>query len=217
MDVGTKIKEARERRGLSQEQLGDAVGLSQNAIAKVESGETKRSRFLARIARAVGLDPKEVDPDVGDTAILLNYRPPPEFLGERDLPVFTAAEGGPGEIILDVQPIDHVPRPWYLRGVRDGFAVVVSGESMLPVYEPGDMAIINPKAPIMRGKDAILLAGSPDVEGPTRASIKRITRWTAKEWFVHQFNPPEGQTHDFTLARTAWPLGYRVVGKYTGG
>ena len=70
MDIGKRIKEARISKGLTQEKLGELVGLQKSAIAKYESGRVvniKRST-LQKLANALGLrgsdliienDPKE--------------------------------------------------------------------------------------------------------------------------------------------------------------
>ena len=38
MELGQKIKEARLQKGLTQQELGDIVGLQKSAIAKYENG-----------------------------------------------------------------------------------------------------------------------------------------------------------------------------------
>ncbi|HUZ66721.1 MAG TPA: hypothetical protein VMU56_03560, partial [Beijerinckiaceae bacterium] len=70
------------------------------------------------------------------------FTPEPQFLDRHDrLNVFAAAEGGPGEMVVDTDPIEVVPRPWFVKNVRDAYAVLIVGESMSPAYEPGHMAI----------------------------------------------------------------------------
>ena len=57
MDIGQKIKEARLAKGLTQEELGNLVGLQKSAIAKYENGRVvniKRST-LQKLAKALGL------------------------------------------------------------------------------------------------------------------------------------------------------------------
>jgi hypothetical protein len=49
----------------------------------------------------------EVDPP-GFTE---SYRPPPDLLGERDMKLFSAAEGGPGEMVISTDPIDFLLAP----------------------------------------------------------------------------------------------------------
>ena len=70
MDIGQKIKQARIAKGLTQEELGNLVGLQKSAIAKYENGRVvniKRST-LQKLAQALDLrgsdliieaDPKE--------------------------------------------------------------------------------------------------------------------------------------------------------------
>ena len=57
MDIGQKIKQARLSKGLTQEELGNLIGLQKSAIAKYENGRVvniKRST-LQKLAKALGL------------------------------------------------------------------------------------------------------------------------------------------------------------------
>jgi len=57
LDIGKLIKEARLEKGLTQEQLGELVGVQKSAIAKYESGRVvniKRST-LQKLAKALNL------------------------------------------------------------------------------------------------------------------------------------------------------------------
>ena len=57
MDIGQKIKEARIAKGLTQEQLGNLVGVQKSAIAKYENGRVvniKRST-LHKLGKVLGL------------------------------------------------------------------------------------------------------------------------------------------------------------------
>lgn len=62
MDIGKKIKNARISKGLTQEQLGNLVGVQKSAIAKYESGRVvniKRST-LQKIAKVLDIRPSEL-------------------------------------------------------------------------------------------------------------------------------------------------------------
>lgn len=184
-------------------------------LYKYTSGEVDnpRGQAMEQMARALGVT--EIQLRTGRNgaaaAVETNFRPPPEILGARDLPVYAAVEGGRGQMVVSTDPIELVPRPWYMREVRDGYAVLVVGDSMEPAFEPGQMAIVNPRLPPMRDADVILVAG--ENEGEFTASIKRLINWTAQEWRVRQFNPER----KFSLSRREWPKALRVVGKYYGG
>ena len=56
-DIGEKIRSAREQKGLSVQQLGDLVGLSDQQIRRIEHGGSDITAItLARIAKATGQD-----------------------------------------------------------------------------------------------------------------------------------------------------------------
>lgn len=62
MKIGQRIKEARINKKLTQQQLGDLVGVQKSAIAKYESGRVvniKRST-LQKIASALDIRPSEL-------------------------------------------------------------------------------------------------------------------------------------------------------------
>ena len=62
MEIGQKIKKARIERGLTQQELGNIIGVQKSAIAKYESGRVvniKRST-LQKIAKALNIRPSEL-------------------------------------------------------------------------------------------------------------------------------------------------------------
>ena len=62
MEIGQKIKKARLERGMTQQELGNIVGVQKSAIAKYESGRVvniKRST-LQKIASALEIRPSEL-------------------------------------------------------------------------------------------------------------------------------------------------------------
>lgn len=62
MDIGQKIKAARISKRLTQQELGDIVGVQKSAIAKYENGRIvniKRST-LQKIASALNMRPSEL-------------------------------------------------------------------------------------------------------------------------------------------------------------
>lgn len=62
MEIGQKIRKARLERGLTQQELGDIVGVQKSAIAKYESGRVvniKRST-LQKITKALSMRPSEL-------------------------------------------------------------------------------------------------------------------------------------------------------------
>jgi transcriptional regulator with XRE-family HTH domain len=224
--LGERIRAARIAAGLTQREVGDRFGIDRVNVTQWEAETTKpdadKLPALADVLKVsldwlmtgVGPSPpvpapkrnvKSIDDDPP-----ANYRPPPDILGARDLPIFAAAEGGDGELVITTDPIEMVPRPWYLGEVRNGFGVIISGESMIEAYRPGDIAIVNPRLPFLRDEPHIFTNGEHASAHEYRATIKHLVGATAKEWQVKQFNPPKA----LTLAKAEWPVALRVVGKF---
>jgi phage repressor protein C with HTH and peptisase S24 domain len=209
MEPGEKIRQAREALGWSQEQLGKRVGISQPAVKKIEDGSTAHSRFLPRIAALLSLDIAELD--AGLAQIKATPERAPRLLGGMDFPVHASAEGGPGEIIVDANPVEYIARPSPLATVRDAYGVSITGTSMEPEFRQGDIALVNPHLAVVPDWAYIFIS---ERAGTTRATIKWLRRITAEKWLVSQHNPPPGMAKDFTLSRKEWQRAQRVIGKY---
>jgi phage repressor protein C with HTH and peptisase S24 domain len=212
MQPGEIIKEARERKGWSQKQLGDRVGISQPAVKKIEDGATTRTKFLPKIAQVLELDLANLDASLSSQMVEEAPPSPLQTTGRPDFRIYASAEGGPGEIIRSPEPVDFVPRPTHLLHVRDAYGLLITGSSMEPEYNAGEMAIVEPSMPLIAGEVYIFYA---ERHGEARATIKKLRRATADNWLVTQHNPPEGKAKDFILSRREWTIAHRVTGKFT--
>lgn len=204
------IRAAREGLGLSQKQVAARVGMTQQSYEAIEAGRTQRSKFLARIANVLSIDPATLDDHLKEEPAadpILKA----EILGPRDFPVHASAEGGPGEIVRSAEPVDWIPRPAPVQHVKEAYGLIVTGESMSPEFEPGDVAIVNPRFPVIGNTTCIFYA---ELNGEARATIKRLRREATDKWLVKQWNPPDGMKQDFTLSRKEWGVCHRVLGKY---
>lgn len=208
---GQRIRQAREQRGWSQANLAQKVGISQPAIKKIEDGDTVRSRFLHRISALLDIPYAELDPNpVPAQGMIL----PKEriLLPTQDFPVYAAAEGGPGEIIISSDPIAFLPRPAPLMHVKSAYGLNVTGTSMEPEFFSGETALVNPLLPIVAGEAYVFYA---EQEGEARAALKRLRRATPEEWLVTQHNPPPRKPKDFSLPRREWRWSHRIIGKFS--
>jgi transcriptional regulator with XRE-family HTH domain len=69
---GARVREERERLGISQEELADRAGLHRTYIGGVERGERNLGLLnVIRIARALGVTPATL---VGDLALVVKNR-----------------------------------------------------------------------------------------------------------------------------------------------
>lgn len=111
---------------------------------------------------------------------------PAPFGRLRDLPILGRAQGGSdGNMTLNDTAIDWTFRPADLQGVRDAFAVFVTGDSMVPKYKNQDLAYVHPsKRPV---KDRFVLVETVDHSG----FIKQFIRWDGDTLVLRQFNPAQ--------------------------
>lgn len=191
---GQQIRIAREARGWSQADLARKVGISQPAIKKIEADETKRSRYLADIERILEL-PADAVAEPMSGRIHSPVTLPVESASTLGiLPVYAAAEGGSGALILSTDPIDYMPRPDPLAHAKGGYGILVIGDSMVPAFEPGDTLLVNPALPPMRDTDVVLYYQGG---GEVKVTIKRLLRFTDTHWWLRQWNPPKKGAEEF--------------------
>lgn len=204
--IAENVRRLREAKEWSQEDLARESRTSQTTVYNIESGETLRSKFLPRIAAALGVPLSEIDEELQPGA---SARPIPRvaLVGEADLPVYASTEGGEGQIIVSNDIVDRVRRPTPLLHVREGYGVIITGTSMVPAFRPGEIALVHPMLP-PRVEDAVILFDRERA----RSSIKEYRGETAVLWKLRRYQPKE---EDFTLRRADWPTVHTVVGKYS--
>jgi len=67
--IGARIRAARHRRGLSQKQVGDALGINDRHVQAWEAGRRNPGpKHLAKLADVLGLDVLDLLPRESDNA-----------------------------------------------------------------------------------------------------------------------------------------------------
>lgn len=134
--------------------------------------------------------------------------PGAQLVGDRDLPVFGTAQGGKGAVVISSDPVDWVLRPDSLLRVREGYGMIVTGDSMSPRIESGDTVLVNPHLP-PRARDVCIFRKHED-HGSVEICVKEFVRQTDDLWYVMQHNPKKS----FTLKRAEWQVCHVTVGNY---
>ncbi len=211
MKNGSRIRQAREALGLSQQQLAERAGTTQQTIMRIESGQTGHSRATPAVLRALGLETDQTNtPDIKlEPAKLVSGE---QLVGERDLPVYSSAQGGDGALILSTDPIEWVKRPAPLANVKGGYGIYIIGDSMVPRFNPSEIALVHPHRPFKSGMDVVLYRGDVSEH---HAIVKHLRRATQDKWLLTQWNPAEGESRDFELDRAEWTVCHVIVGSYT--
>lgn len=205
-----------ERQGREMKEVSLAAGLGETYVRDFLKRGRGKLENLIKVAQELGRDQAwlmtgeggELLPPVGKDSFKPQIIPGSELVGARDFPIYAAAEGGNGHLIVTFDPIEVVKRPAILEGVKGAYGLLVSGDSMEPAYDHGDMALVHPGLGPGRLVDVVLYDHPPD--GNAEAIIKRMVGWNEREWQLRQFNPRK----DWSVHRADWPTCHRVVGKY---
>lgn len=197
-EIGKRIKELRERLGMSQEDLARAIGYkspnSRSTIYKVESGKSDISQSkLTKYARALqttvpyilGIEnktqnstkkPQLIAPSKSVTYKRISHidpLAPVEFSQKKDkqlVPVLGKVVAGiPIEAIEEI--IDYELIPEKLASQGEYFALKVTGDSMYPRFIENDVVIVRQQDDVDSGSIAIMLIGDNE------ATIKRVQKF----------------------------------------
>jgi transcriptional regulator with XRE-family HTH domain len=206
MSLAENVRKFRIRMGLSQKALADQIGVRQNTIAAIESGDTKRTKYLADLARVLKVNIADLDPDLGHSETFTI--PGSDLVGALDLPLYGSVEAGEGGLVLSNEPVDQIRRPAPLANVRGGYGVIVVGESMVPLLRSGDIALVHPHLP-PKSEDLCLFMS--DREGEFKATIKEFRGQTKDLWKVRRYHPAE---RDYSLKKKDFAKCQVVVGIY---
>lgn len=201
------IKVLREKLGLTQQQLADAVGTSQPQIKRLEGGErTLTKEWAERLASHLETTPEILlfgDPDKIETVngnglanrlSQISDIPNAEIRGKvegvgRMIPVYGQAVGGvDGEFLMNGTVLYEVMAPPVISHINNAYAVAVSGDSMSPRYEDGEICFVDPERRVRKG-DYVIAQIRYEEHGPPLAYVKRFVKHNSIELVLEQFNP----------------------------
>ncbi len=163
MTMGERIKTLRIQHGLTQEELGQKVGVQKSAIYKYETGlvvNLKRS-MIEKLALALGVKPTYLM-GLSDEEITIppGFHPMPEM---SNVPrVGRIACGEPILAEENIEAHDSVPSAW-----RADFTLVCVGDSMAPRIQDGDLVAVRKQDEVENGEIAA-------VRIDNEATLKRV-------------------------------------------
>lgn len=154
INISERLKSAREKAGLTQDELANAAGVTQGTVANIESGLRKSPRELLAIARAINVHAEWLKSGKGPrelsftNELIEGARPALLKLAFR----VGIVQGGDNGFIEDYlstptgQDPDPVP---YASTLQDeqAYAVKVRGNSMEPTIMAGWDVIASPSRP----------------------------------------------------------------------
>ncbi|AMQ45137.1 repressor [Aeromonas veronii] len=172
MKVSDRIKSARKKTGLSQDELSVFVGVSRAAISQWERGETTpRGKYLGDLATALGvtvewlLTGSPSQPvEVGSKTAFSNTEPAVIPSGRR-IPILSYVQAGHWRDMCDQAFGVDGNTEFVLAGIDVGehaFGLWLRGNSMAPIFNEGDLVIIDPDESPRPGDYVIAKNGSEE-------------------------------------------------------
>lgn len=147
--LADRLNKALAHANKSQTDLARAIKVSPQAIQFICAGNTKRTRYSASIAKALGVNADWLENGVGD---MLPQRYEPNVIegitldGIKRVPLISYVQAGKWREIVDAYPpggAEEWVTPLNQHGPH-AFALRVVGDSMLPEYRDGDVIVVDP-------------------------------------------------------------------------
>jgi transcriptional regulator with XRE-family HTH domain len=181
------FQETLANAGTSQAELARRLGLAPSAVSRMIKGDRQmKLQEAVEVAAFLGVSQEEVLRHAGaETPPRLEParrgRPvqrdqlPSTAIARDRIPI--RAIGAFGE------PVGSTLRPANLSGVRDAYALYMTGEELLPRYDPGWLLHIHPFKPPTRGRDVVV------VKHDRTLVFGQFVEWEADSLALRQLNP----------------------------
>lgn len=159
-----KLAELRERAGLTQQQLADKLGVTQQTIYYYEKGKREmRSGVLIALSEALRCSISEL---LGITSIK-GIIPSSQTSGHPMPIVGRIAAGTPREAIGSGGDSHDAPESLW-EAHSNGFWLVVAGNSMNRLFPEGTLVLIDPDEEVRNGDVGVVFVNGDD------ATLKRV-------------------------------------------
>ena len=196
MGMGRRIKEMRIKAGLTQEELGEKLGLQKSAIAKYENGrvENIKRSVIKNMADILNCSPSYLlclDEDIKNKQFEeydKKYNGDGQITREVDrirrgcrIPVLgKVAAGIPIDAIENIIDYEEIPEEMARHGQY--FGLKIKGDSMSPRIAEGDTVIVRKQEDADSGDVVIVLINGHE------ATCKRLMKYRDKISLI-SFNP----------------------------
>ena len=180
LTLGKKIKQAREAKGVTLNDIAEKIGVAKSTIQRYENGKisTPKLPVVHAIASALDVNPSWL---VGKSPDM--YEPVNVNRSSAvRIPVLGSVPAGiPLEAIEDVIDYEEIPSAMASKG--DYFALKINGHSMEPQIMDGDVIIVLKTDDVDSGDIAIVMVNGDDA---TRKNARNTVSFTYPAGISHQ-------------------------------
>ncbi|PNH14187.1 helix-turn-helix domain-containing protein [Acinetobacter baumannii] len=207
--LGTRLKNQRKSKKLTQQQVADAIGVSKTSVIYWEKDENlPKHDSLMALAQILGVTSDYLLHGKGGDSLDKNVIAPFPIVG-RLVPVISWIQAGTWTT-ADSVPMGTQFKEWLPPNPKcgkNGYGLIVVGESMSPDFRPGDKIYVNPDFQIsdLKTGDLVIVA----CDGETEATFKKLIV-ESNGMYLEPLNP---KWHEKII-----PLreGCKLVGKVVG-
>lgn len=235
--LAERVKLARDRLNLSQQDVADATGMSQPSYYKIEKGLTKRTTYINELAKVLGTNVdwlmygegentpkpsrddlmqkiKEIEErDTGENHPLPDGMTSAKMASQSStVPILSWVAAGDWsnvEAVTFDDAMGYAPKPPNLS--KFGFALRVQGQSMLPEFKPGEVIYVEPQTGflVLKDSDLVIVQCNDDKE----ATFKQLVLGeTSDDMYLRPLNPNWPEQRMMPMGECN--LVGKVVGKY---
>lgn len=237
--LAERVKLARDRLNLSQQDVADATGMSQPSYYKIEKGLTKRTTYINELAKVLETNVDWLMYGEGENTSKPSHddlmqkikdiegrsgsggenHPVPDGTtnarmssGSGMVPILSWVAAGSWSNVDPVtfeDAIGEAPKPPNLSKL--GFALRVQGQSMLPEFKPGEVIYVEPQTGFLALKDSdlVIVQCNDDKE----ATFKQLVLGeTSDDMYLRPLNPNWPEQRMVPMGECS--LVGKVVGKY---
>jgi transcriptional regulator with XRE-family HTH domain len=134
-DLAQRVREARERKALSQSELARLLNVTPQTVQAIEAGKVRKPRIIIELARALGVSPDHLQAGIERGPIINAI---------RNLPVLGVVQAGSFRDVslldrgdqMDVETIPVANDPRFPHAKQ--YALLVAGDSMDKVFSEGE-------------------------------------------------------------------------------
>lgn len=211
------LRQARERKGLTQAQFAKEMGYTLSIYQDIEDGRSGMGEKMARKAAALlGLDAEQLmsgsdhpparSGPIGTFGAVPDLQLPPGMKAKY-VPLLSMAQCG-SMMAYDDTAYTHDGFLAINPQDAKSFAVTLAGDSMIPRFEPGDVALVSPsKAP--RNGDVVIARLDEDHGGDVMLKLYQAAR---DEVTLSSYNPAYPPM-TFSRGAFAWIYPIAMVSK----
>lgn len=178
--TGKKIKELRQELNMTQEELGNKLGIQKAAIQKYESGvvENLKRNVIIQLAEILnttpnnlmGWDDSDATLNLMESAELYNISSK-SVIKSIKIPVLGKVAAGIAiEAIENYDSDEWEEIPQAMASKADYFALKIQGESMEPKFSDGDVVIVKKQDDVESGDIGVVIVNGSD------ATVKKIMK-----------------------------------------